>query len=32
MVYAQQNVSNDYDFPELHGHYADDAAVVLSRR
>ncbi len=31
-VYAFENRFNDDVFPELHGHYADDAAVVLSRR
>ncbi len=31
-VYAAENVANDAAFPELHGHYADDATLVLSRR
>jgi len=31
-VYASENVTNDATFPELHGHYADDASFVLSRR
>jgi hypothetical protein len=32
VVYASENRANDNAFPELHGHYADDAAVMLSRR
>lgn len=32
VVFAFENRTDDNVFPELHGHYADDAAVVLSPR
>jgi hypothetical protein len=28
-IYATENLSNDEAFPEFHGHYADDASLVL---
>lgn len=31
-VYVNENKANDPAFPELHGHYADDASVVVTRR
>jgi hypothetical protein len=30
IMIALENVRNDTEFPELHGHYADDATLVLS--
>lgn len=32
VLYALENVLNDTAFPEFHGHYADDAEVVLELR
>jgi len=32
VLYAAENVLNDTAFPEFHGHYADDAEVVLTLR
>jgi hypothetical protein len=32
VLYASENVVNDTAYPEFHGHYADDATVVLSPR
>jgi hypothetical protein len=31
-IYATENLLNDEAFPELHGHYADDASLVLRLR
>jgi hypothetical protein len=32
VLYASENVANDTAYPEFHGHYADDVAVVLDLR
>lgn len=32
VLYASENIVNDTAFPEFHGHYADDAGVVLTLR